>query len=192
MMSLPLSNTAYTSAGYPDFHAADYLVNDPGIAANALAFKMTFRVNNESCNAVIDNITVINSDGTTEDSDTECGFAPYKDKNTSDVEFSFEASHPENFAVFSFGVIRGNGNDCPDADTGGMVIGNSSNGYVLAGGKFSKEVAAASLLGNCTQAAFSENLYVAALATNGSRRLYEYDDAAVAAFAIEPAPLPVA
>ncbi len=191
MMSLPLSNTAYTSANYPDFHAEDYLVGDPGVAANALAYKMTFLVNNESCDAVIDNITVINSDGTTEDSDTECGFAPYKDKNTSDVEFSFKASHPENFAVFSFNVIRGNGNACPDADTGGMVIGDSSNGYVLAGGKFSKEVAAADLLGNCTQAAFSENLYVSALATNGSRRLYEYDDSAVAAFAIEPAPLPV-
>lgn len=187
MMSLPLSNTGYISANYPDFHAADYLIDDPGVAANALAFKMTFRVNNNSCNAVIDNITVINNDGTTADSDTECGFAPYNDKNTSAVEFSFEASHPENFAVFGFGVIRGNGNPCPDANTGGMVIGNSSNGYVLAAGKFSKEVPLANLLGQCTQAAFSENLNVYALATNGSRRLYEYDKADVAAFALEPA-----
>jgi hypothetical protein len=187
MMSLPLSNTGFISTNYPDFHTTDYLVNDPGVAANALAFKMTFRVNNDSCNAVIENITVENSDGTSADSDTECGFAPYNNKNTSDVEFSFEASHPENFAVFDFGVIKGNGNPCPDAYTGGMVIGNSSNSYVLAAGKFSKEVPVANLLGQCTQAAFSENLNVYALATNGSRRLHEYDKPAVAAFALEPA-----
>lgn len=186
-MSLPLSNTGFTSVNYPDFHTTDYLVNDIGNPANAWAFKMTFRVNNDSCNAVIDNITVLNSDGTTTDSDTECGFAPYTDKATSRVEFSFEASHPENFAVFGFGVIRGNDNPCPDADTDGMVIGNSSNGYILSGGKYTKEVAAANLLGNCDQAAFSENLHVYALATNGSRRLHEYDDGDVAAFAIEPA-----
>lgn len=185
-MSLPLSNTAFSSVNYPDFHAADYIVNDPGNPSNALAFKMVFRINNDSCNAVIDNITVLNSDGSTTDSDTECGFAPYTDKATSKVAFSFEASHPENFAVFGFGVIRGNGNPCPDANTGGMVIGSSSNGYVLSGGKYSKEVAASGLLGNCDQAAFSENLHVYALATNGSRRLQEYDDGDVAAFAIEP------
>jgi len=185
-LSLPLSNSAYVSAAYPDFHAEDYIMQDMGIAANAWGYKMSFRVDNNSCNAVIDNITVINSDGTTTDSDTECGFAPYNDKNTSEVEFSFEASHPNNFAIFSFGVIRGNGNPCPDANTGGMVIGDSSNGYVLSAGKFTKEVAVASLLGPCTQAAFSENLHVYALATDGSSRLHGYDDGAVAAFALEP------
>ncbi|MFT3979687.1 MAG: hypothetical protein QM687_04400 [Ferruginibacter sp.] len=184
LMSLPLSNTAYSSSNYPDFHAEDYIIPDGG--SNAFGFKMTFRVNNDTCSAVIDNIMVINNDGTTTDSDTECGFAQYKDKATSKVKFSFEASHPENFATFSFDVIRGNGNPCPDADTGGMVIGSSSNGYTLSGGKYTKEVPAANLLGNCTQAAFSENLYVAALATNGSRRLWEYDRSDVAAFAIEP------
>lgn len=188
--SLPLSNTLFNSVSYPDFHTADYLVNDPGVPSNALAFKMTFMVNNNDCKALIDNITVLNIDGTTADSDTECGFAPYADKATSKVEFSFEASHPENFAVFGFGVVRGNGNPCPDANTDGMVIGDSSNGYVLSGGKYSKEVAAASLLGNCDQAAFSENLHVYALATDGSRRLQEYDDGKVAAFAIEPASVP--
>jgi hypothetical protein len=186
-MSLPLSNAAFSSANYPDFHTSDYLISDGGNPANAVAFKMVFNVNNEGCKAVIDNITVLNSDGTTTDSDTECGFAPYTDKTTSRVEFSFEASHPENFAVFGFGVIRGNGNPCPDADTSGMVIGDSSNGYTLSSGKYSKEVLAANLLGNCDQAAFSENLHVYALATNGSRRLDEYDDGKVAAFAIEPA-----
>lgn len=185
-MSLPLSNSAYVSAGYPDFHTTDYIIQDPGIAANALAFKMTFRVDNNLCNAVIDDITVINTDGTTTDSDTECGFAPYNDKNTSEVEFSFAATHPNNFAVFSFGVIRGNGNACPTANTDGMVIGNSSNGYTLAAGKFTKEVPIAGLLGPCAQAAFAENLYVTALATDGSSRLHGYDAGDVAAFALEP------
>jgi hypothetical protein len=187
-MSLPLSNTGYASVNYPDFHAADYVQQDPGVPANAIAFKMTFRVDNNLCNAEIDNITVMNSDGTTTDSDTACGFATYNDKNTSEVEFSFAATHPNNFAVFSFGVIRGNGNACPTADTGGMVIGNSSNGYTLAGGKYSKEVPIAGLLGPCAQAAFSENLSVHALATDGSNRLSGYDDYDVAAFALEPTP----
>jgi hypothetical protein len=187
-MSLPLSNTGYTSANYPDFHAADYVQQDPGNLANALSFKMTFRVDNNLCTAEIDNITVINSNGSTTNSDTECGFADYNDKNTSEVKFSFTAAHPNNFAVFGFGVIRGNGNACPTADTGGMVIGNSSNGYTLAGGKYTKEVPIAGLLGPCAQAAFSENLYVTALATNGSSLMYDYNAPDVAAFALEPAP----
>lgn len=186
-LSLPLSNSAFVSANYPDFHADDYIIPDMGNALNALGFKMAFRVDNSICNAVIDNITVINNDGTTATSDTECGFAEYKHKNSSLVEFSFEASHPHNFAVFGFGVIRGNGNPCPDADTGGMVIGDSSNGYVLSGGKFTKQVLVSGLLGPCRQAAFSENLYVYALATDGSSRLNGYDAGDVAAFALEHA-----
>jgi hypothetical protein len=190
-MSLPLSNSGFVSANYPAFHTVDYIEQDAGIPANALAFKMTFRVDNNLCVAEIDNITVLNSDGTTTDSDTECGFATYKNKNTSEVEFSFAATHPNNFAVFSFGVIRGNGNACPTANTSGMVIGNSSNGYTLAVGKFTKEVPIAGLLGPCAQAAFSENLNVYALATDGSSRLHGYDDGDVAAFALEPLVTPI-
>lgn len=204
-MSLPLSNTGYASANYPDFHAADYIVQDPAApATNALAFKMTFRVDNNLCNAEIDNVTVLNNDTTTTNSDTECGFASYKDKNTSDVKFSFAATHPNNFAVFSFGVIRGNGNECPTANAGGMVIGSTPTGvpsgappfppyggYTLAGGKYTKQVSIAGLLGPCDQAAFSENLNVTALATNGSSLIHDYNAGDIAAFALEPAAVTV-
>ena len=186
-LSLPLSNTGFTSAAYPDFNTADYIIQDTGIAANAFGFKMTFRVDNNPTDASIDNVTVINNDGTTATSDTECGFAEYKHKNSSKVKFSFAATHPNNFATLSFTVVRGNNNPCPDANTGGMVIGSTAQGYTLAAGKFTKQVDVADLLGTCRHAAFAENLYVTALATDGTRRLHEYDSSWTAAFALEHA-----
>ncbi|WP_153795774.1 hypothetical protein [Foetidibacter luteolus] len=198
LLSLPLYSDSdplpvikpYPNATYPDFHPGDYLVQDGGNPANAVGFQFIIRVDNNDCTAAIDDIVVHNFDGTDAVSDPDCGFVAYKDPVTSTATFSFTASHPNNFAVFGFNVTRGNGNPVPVANTSGMVIGDSSNGYVLAGGKFSKTIFVNQLLGACSKAAFAETLSVTNLATNGSVLIGQinsgaYDAYAVAAFALE-------
>jgi hypothetical protein len=53
-------------------------------------------------------------------------------------------------------------------------------------GNFTGDFAVGDLLGTCTQAAFAEVLWVRAKATNGWRRLHEYDDWTEWAFALAP------
>ena len=62
---------------------------------------------------------------------------------------------------------------------------SSVGGFTLSAGVFSDDFTVSSLLNGCPgQAAFSENLYVAALATDGSNRLYSLDASNVNAFAL--------
>ena len=97
---------------------------------------------------------------------------------------SFEASQPRNFATFGFNVIKGNNSEDTGIHPGGYV--NTSVGdFTLAGGIYSDDVTVASLLGTCPgQAAFSENLSVYSIATDGTNRLDGYDAGDVNAFAL--------
>ena len=66
----------------------------------------------------------------------------------------------------------------------GYVI-SGVGGFALAGGLFTQDVPVSQLLGSCPQAAFSENLNVYALATDGTNRLQSgYDRSDVKAFAL--------
>jgi hypothetical protein len=112
-----------------------------------------------------------------------CGFIKYTDVNQ-DVLLSFEASHPRNFASFSYNVYKGNHTQDTGIHPAGYVFSTVSP-FTLAAGLFSDNFTVNDLLNGCPgQAAFSENLYVAALATNGSARLYGYDASDVNAFAL--------
>ncbi len=175
----PLFNDSTSSENAPDV-----FFDVAGATTNAFTFAI--RVDNAACDADIFNIKVYNTDGTINASDTECGFVKYLDKITSDVEFSFRAVHPRNFAELSFGVTKGNtGVGIADAGANGMVIGDTS-GYVLGVDEtFRKKVKANILLGNCDKAAFAESLHVYAFATDGSYRLNFLDDGDIAAFALE-------
>ena len=121
-------------------------------------------------------------------SSTECGFVRYKDKGTSDVNFRFRASHPNDFATFNFNVVRGNSSDpLSNADTGGMTGASTSNYALSAAGLYQNGVNVGYLLGTCPdKAAFAEHLYVNGLHTNGTSILDDFDASAVAAFALEP------
>ena len=107
-----------------------------------------------------------------------------------DLDLSFLATHVNNFAVFNFAVARGTCGDVPVADASGMVI-DDANGYALSVGIYDKHFTPAQLLDTCYnngtgKAAFAENLYVAAMATDGTFRLIAKDASDVAAFALEP------
>jgi hypothetical protein len=138
------------------------------------------RIDNAHCQADIQdaNITV---NGVTEYSG-RCGFLHYTDVGQK-VHISFIATQARNFATFSFSVVKGNGTENPGISEGGYV--NSSVGiYILSGGVYADNVNVSQLLGTCPKAAFAENLYVASLATDGTRRLHEYDASDTNAFAL--------
>ena len=145
-------------------------------------FRMKVRIDNQGCSAQIFSVEV---DGTA--ASTECGFVQYTSKGGSSVNFRFRASHPNHFAIFSFGVRRGTSAAVlPGANTGGMVIGATANYTLGADGVYRNAVNVGGLLGACDKAAFAESLYVDALHTNGTSILNLFDASDLAAFALEP------
>lgn len=148
----------------------------PGIAHN---FRMFVRIDNAHCNADIHDVK-LNETGALSG---PCGFIKY-DNTGQHAHISFEATHPRNFATFSFGIVKGNNTVPTGINPSGYVI-SSVGGFTLAAGLFSNDYTVLSLLNGCPgQAAFSENLSVYALATDGSRRLIEYDMPDTNAFAL--------
>jgi hypothetical protein len=99
----------------------------------------------------------------------------YTDESTDSVTLSYHAHHPNGFATYSFALYRGVNEQTPPSQSGSVGAGN-----------FSATETAGTLLGDCSIAGFSENLYVWATAINGWRRLWEYDTSAVRAFVLAP------
>lgn len=175
----------YNNAGFSE-NAPDILL-DSATLTTANAFNMLMRIDNSKCNA---DIFTVNVNGSPASSDC-CGFVKYKHHGVeADLDLSFLATHPNNFAVFSFGVDRGACGDVAIADATGMVI-DSASGYTLSSGIYDKHFTPAQLLGSCYnngegKAAFAETLAVLAMATDGTYRLIANDAGDVAAFALEP------
>ncbi len=143
------------------------------IDAGGLVF--TVVVDNSRCGAGID--PPVLSAGV---SDDDCGFLRYADGAS--VLLAFEATHPNNRAVFSFSIIRGI-SGVAAASTSGEVAA-SAPPYTLAGGEYSHSFPVATLLETCPSAAFAADLYVTAKATDGNGRLNGYDRSALRAFAL--------
>jgi hypothetical protein len=98
------------------------------------------------------------------------------------VSMQFTASHPNNFADYSFGLIRGHNNPPPP------VIAGATSGQVSPA-TIPRTITGtvAGLLGPCTaggMAAFAESLYVAARANNGWSRQSQYDASDLQAFTL--------
>jgi len=151
---------------------------------NSGGFVFTINIDNRHCNAEIFEPTI----GTV--GAGECGFLRYdpNDPNTA-VSISYNATHPGDFALFSFTLVRGP-NQVNIATVRGFEVSALSAGpYIGDGsGSFEHTFLVTDLLGPCPlEAAFSENLAVYTKATNGwHQRLTQYDDYAVRAFAITP------
>lgn len=197
-----LSNIPKATFKIPDYNNADFSVNAPdGLLENATvtsadAFNILIRIDNSRCNSGIFTVDV---NGAPASSDC-CGFVKYAPGGVeADLELTFQATHPNNFAVFSFGVDKGTCGDVPIADAGGMVIDSTYVtliplvvSYQLSGGIYGKHFTPPQLLGSCYnagtgKAAFAETLSVIAMATDGTFRVTAYDAPyRVAAFALEP------
>ena len=155
-----------------------HLIQSPPGGPNALAFRMRIKVDRAHCTSSIGDAAI---DGNT--SDPQCGVL-HKGANAT---LSFTATHPRDRATFGFGVVRGNGNNV-GADTRGLVGAASAvHGYTRSGTLFSATVPVTQLFAGsgCPSAAFAETLNVAAMATDGTYRLWGYDAPELhAAFAI--------
>jgi hypothetical protein len=156
--------------GNPDYDPAIRIeIEDDG-------FVFYLHVDNRVCSAVIDAPTI---DGVA--ADAECGFLRYQTPNDP-VRIAFHATHPDNFATFVFTITR---SATEINKAAGEVAGNPVGDYAGDGaGNFTHDFPASALLGVCAEAAFAEVLRVYAKATNGWRRLYEYDAFDVRAFAL--------
>ena len=118
----------------------------------------------------------------------KCGFLLYPAK-TSKVRVGFHATHPQNYATFSFGIIRG---ITGVTSTRGEIMAATSGAFAGDGaGNFSHEFTVAELLLDCPdKAAYAESLYVYAKATTGwGMRIHAYDASYLRAFALAPIPL---
>jgi hypothetical protein len=124
-----------------------------------------------------------------------CGFIAYGMGD--DVHLSFKAKHPNGFARFKFTVVRGSSGyvtpACAPANpdvawANAPLVTDNPNGFIHnAASVFTKNVDEAYMRDGCPKAAFGENLYVAATATNGWVRLSGLDASATPkAFALEP------
>jgi len=189
-----LSNIPKATFKIPDYNNSDFSVNAPdGLLENPTpttvnAFNILMRIDNAKCNAYI---FTVNVNGSPASLDC-CGFVKYKSGGVdADLDLSFLATQPNNFAVFSFGVNEGTCGAVPNANANGMVI-DSAFGYTLSGGIYDKDFTPAQLLGTCFnddkgKAAFAETLSVIAMATDGTYRVTANDAPyQVAAFALEP------
>ncbi len=173
----------------PSINAPDSLLilNSP---TEASAYHMLLRIDNQPCEA---DIYQINVDGVPAATNC-CGFVKYQPG--SNIEISFRAYHPYNFATFGFNVQKGTCNDAAQTgatNTSGMVIGSTFNGAVENYHRdntsvYTKTFTPTSLLGICApggKAAFAESLGVYTLTTDGNNYL-GLDASDLAAFALEP------
>jgi hypothetical protein len=141
----------------------------------ATSTQVTFRVDNNPCKAVLGAPRV---GANVADA---CGILRYVNP-TDTVTLPFTATQANNFADYSYSLIRGHNN--PPAP----VITGSTSGQVSAAtnpGAFTGTVAG--LLGPCAaggMAAFAESLYVAARANNGWGRQSQYDASDLEAFVL--------
>jgi len=148
---------------------------------DAGGFVFDLHVDNNSCTASIDPVNIEGSSVA-----DACGFLGYSNPSVP-VTLSFHAKHPNNFAVFTWTMVRGltalPGFDVTDAEVAAATAGPYTGDGT---GDFSADPAAYSFLGTCVNAAFGESLYVAAKATTGwGDRLTQYDAQALGAFALE-------
>jgi hypothetical protein len=104
-----------------------------------------------------------------------CGVLKYTGFNALPVIMAYSGSHPNNFANYSFTLIKGVATLTPPS-THGPVSALVSQASATA----------ATLLGKCTVAGFAEYIYVAATTNNGWGSQTQYDASAAIAFVLAP------
>jgi hypothetical protein len=128
---------------------------------------LTIMVNNQHCTATLAAPTIAGAGA-----DTVCGLLHYGAKtNPQPVTMAMTATHPANYANYSFSLIKG------------------VNQVLAAGGAVPAPLApvtatVATLLGSCDVAGFAEYLYAAATINNGWSRQSQYDASAAFAFVL--------
>jgi hypothetical protein len=134
-----------------------------------------FRVDNNPCKGVLATPKVGSNTA------DPCGILRYTSLNDT-VTMGFAASQLNNFADYSFGLIRGHNNPPPP-----VIVGAASGQVSPATNPGTITGTVAGLLGPCAaggMAAFAESLYVAARANSGWSRQSQYDASDLQAFTL--------
>lgn len=166
-------------------------VTAPAASIDGDGYIFTLHLDNRSTGAVIDAPTLGGGSAT-----DACGFLLYDPAlaataDAAKIRLAFHATHPANFAVFSFDVIRATTNVIDLAEEVSAAAAGSFTGD--GSGNFSGSLTRTQLLGDCAlpagkgKGAFAEVLHVLPKATTGwSQRITAYDGYAVRAFALAP------
>jgi hypothetical protein len=192
-----VSNSTNTGTGYDGSSPApsEYLAFS---GADVSAFTLVVRIDNSAVTATINDAWLLNAFGNEIPGGNSgpCGFIEFT-STSQNVSLSFVASEPFNYATFTYDLYKGSSGLIGSA--GGYVFDTAphfslpgAGSFSLAGGTFTDKPTVLALLSGCTQAAFSENLSVSSLATDGSSVLATsigapYAAGAVVAFALTPA-----
>jgi hypothetical protein len=148
-------------------------ITSPIVLSTTPAVK--FRVDNNPCRGVLAAPKV------GANAADACGILRYTTPGDT-VSLGFTASHPNNFADYAFGLIRGHNNPPPPVISGPTAgpVSPATNPGTLTG-------TVAGLLGPCAaggMAAFAESLYVTARANSGWSRQAQYDASDLQAFTL--------
>ncbi|MEP6684991.1 MAG: hypothetical protein ABJA35_17080, partial [Parafilimonas sp.] len=185
----------------PFGNATVNMVNAPSYnllmsGSHIVGFIMTVRVDNNITTASIQE-TVDLTNGHTAGT---CGMIQMNSAsgglNNDQIDISFIAKHPNNFAVFDFTIYKGSAgaehqaegsvSDSPAINVWDKIGGTpESYAYTAGTSKFTTIKPAYKLLDGCLEAAFSEVLNVHATATDGYQNLTGYDRSDVKAFALK-------
>jgi hypothetical protein len=142
---------------------------------HVVGYRLVLHVDNRDCFGTINDVVLSGAPA------GRCGFLEYSDPED-EALISFRASHPDDFATFTFRLVRVT-TDVAEGLASGLVEDLSVNGFARIGDTFSKPLSVDTLMSSglpagetpCTRAAFAEELHVAALATNGYDRLSTHD-----------------
>ncbi len=156
---------------------------DPHALVQGNSFIMTLHIDNNYAHASIAPPTL---NGTA--ASPECGVLEYPTVGghpSGTVEMDWTASHLNGFATYSFVLYKGAYAQTLPPPPAAPTL--PASGQVPAGtGNYANTQTVSDLLGGCPAAGFSENLYVAALATDGFSRQSQYDASAVFGYAVVP------
>ena len=157
--------------------ATDRLLREAvGGSLHVMGYQLVLLIDNRVCFGTIGDVTVSGIGAGV------CGFLEYNSTAVPEpsAQISFRASHPGNFASFSFVTTRVI-THLLSASAQGLAEANAVNGFTRVGDTFSKTVPVSILLHelegatSCVRAAFAETLHVYALVTDGYWRLSYLD-----------------
>jgi hypothetical protein len=113
--------------------------------------------------------------------DADCGVLNYTRDGSGNpagaLTLAFTAAHPNNYATYSFSLLRG-------VTPVGLVARSGAVSTVVS--PIAPAPTAQDLLGTCAIAGFAESVYVAATAIDGWSRQSQYDASAQIAFVLAP------
>lgn len=136
---------------------------------NGNDFVMTIHIDNNVCTATLPAPT-LNSVAA-----NPCGVLDYNPSAPGTVEMPFTASHPNDFATYSFRLRRGV-----------QLIPPIITGQPVASAVSPITAATSDMLDGCPVAGFSEDVYAYAMAFNGWSRISKFDAHANRAFVLAP------